>query len=231
MQKKTAVVLFSGGLDSTVSLYWARRNFESVEALIIDYQQKHALETRMARTIASRCHVRSKLIKLPLGDLLTSALTDESRDIPDSLSSAKDDAGIPFTYVPFRNGIFLSVAAGFAESRGIYDLVTGFNRIDTPDYPDTTEVFSRKMEDVINCGTGASRRGEVFSIHTPLIGMTKDEIILMGVDLNADLSYSISCYRGGEMPCGRCPSCDVRARAFEKLNMEDPLIRRLKEEK
>lgn len=230
MEKKSAVVLFSGGLDSTVSLYWAKKNFGSVLALIIDYQQKHVLETRMAQTIASKCQIPYQLIKLPLGDVLTSALTVKKRDIPKSLSMSKDAEGVPFTYVPFRNGIFLSLAAGFAESRDIYDIVTGFNRIDTPDYPDTTEEFTGMMEDVINCGTGATLRKKKFIIHTPLIQKTKQEIILMGIDLGADLSHSISCYRGGESPCLKCPSCEIRMRAFESLGIVDPLIKRLKEE-
>ena len=102
--------------------------------------------------------------------------------------------------------------------------------IDTPDYPDTTEAFTKKMEDAINQGTSASITGKTFKIHTPLIGKSKKEIIRMGLELGADYSYSISCYRGEEIPCLKCPSCDIRNNAFKQLNMEDPLITRLKKE-
>ncbi len=222
-----AVVLFSGGLDSTTALYWACKQFFKVHALIIGYSQKHSIEVEMAQKIARNLGVEYHLVDFPLKGIVHSALIDENKEIPESLARSKDHLGVPFTYVPFRNGIFLSLAAAFAESRKIYNIVTGFNLVDTPDYPDTTREFTRKMEDAINQGTAAALREERFKIHTPLIAKSKKEIIELGLGLQADYSHAISCYRGREKPCLRCPSCDIRSRAFAQLNMKDPLIERL----
>ncbi|MCP5102923.1 MAG: 7-cyano-7-deazaguanine synthase QueC [bacterium] len=230
MQNEKAVVLFSGGLDSTTALYWAKGTFSNTVAMMVDYSQRHNIEIQMAGKTAEELKVETRLIRFPLKDIVYSALIDEDKHIPDSLATSKNEEGVPFTYVPFRNGIFLSLAAAFAESREIFNMVTGFNLIDTPDYPDTTETFTKKMEDAINQGTSASIAGKQFKIHTPLIGKSKKEIIQMGLEMEADYSYSVSCYRGGEIPCLKCPSCDIRSSAFEQLNMEDPLITRLKKE-
>ena len=225
-----AVVLFSGGIDSLTALLWARKNFHNIIAMIFNYSQKHSIETKMAEKIASSSGVKYQRIEFSLKNIVNSALINKEKDIPESLSKAKDSYGIPFTYVPFRNGIFLSIAAAFAESRDMFNIVTGFNLIDTPDYPDTTEEFTVKMEDAINQGTSASITNKRFKIHTPLIKMSKREIIEFGLQLGADYSYSISCYRGNEIPCFKCPSCDIRSNAFKQLNMEDPLVTRLKKE-
>ncbi|MCP5051946.1 MAG: 7-cyano-7-deazaguanine synthase QueC [bacterium] len=225
-----AVILFSGGIDSTTALYWAKERFSSVSVIIIDYAQRHSIEVEMAQTIARSTAVESHIIHFPLKDIVYSALIDEEKTIPESLATSRDEEGVPFTYVPFRNGIFLSLAAAFAESRGIFHIITGFNLIDTPDYPDTTEAFTRKMEAAINQGTSASITGRQFQILAPLIGKTKKEIIELGFQLGADYSYSVSCYRGNEIPCLKCPSCDIRSNAFRQLDREDPLIQRLKKE-
>lgn len=230
MKNEKAVVLFSGGIDSTTALYWAKKEFDSVYAMVVNYAQRHSIEVNMAERIAGQLQVETHVIQFPLKDIVFSALIDKEKEIPGSLAASKNEAGIPFTYVPFRNGIFLSLAAAFAESREIFNLVTGFNLIDTPDYPDTTEAFTKKMEAAINQGTSASITGRTFKIHTPLIGKSKKEIIQMGFELGADYSYSISCYRGDEVPCLKCPSCDIRSNAFKQLNKEDPLITRLKKE-
>ncbi|MCK4763959.1 MAG: 7-cyano-7-deazaguanine synthase QueC [Candidatus Aminicenantes bacterium] len=230
MKEKNAVILFSGGLDSTTALYWAKKNFDKVYALIFDYAQKHNIEVEMAKKTAAKVGVEFQVIDFPLKSIVYSALIDEEKEIPESLAESKNEAGVPFTYVPFRNGIFLALAAAFAESRGIFDLITGFNLIDTPDYPDTTEAFTAKMEAAINQGTSASITGKNFKVHTPLIRKSKKEIIEFGLELQADYSYSVSCYRGQEQPCLKCPSCDIRARAFGQLDMADPLIIRLKKE-
>lgn len=230
MKNENALVLFSGGLDSTTTLYWAKKTFKKVFAMMVNYDQRHNIETQMAQKTAERLNVEAHLIDFPLKNIVYSALIDKDKPIPDSLATSKNEDGVPFTYVPFRNGIFLSLAAAFAESREIYDIVTGFNLVDTPDYPDTTEAFTKKMEAAINQGTSASITGKEFTIHTPLIRKSKKEIVEMGLELGADYSYSVSCYRGGEIPCLKCPSCDIRDNAFKQLNMEDPLITRLKKE-
>lgn len=229
-KNNNAVVLFSGGLDSTAALYWALRNFDTVYAMTVYYAQRHHIEVEMAKKISSKLDIQLQVIEFPLKDIVYSALIDEDKPIPESLARSKDEDGVPHTYVPFRNGIFLSLAAAFAESRGIRHMVTGFNLIDTPDYPDTTEAFTRKMQAAINQGSSAAITGEQFHIHTPLIGKTKKQIVELGLELEADFSYSVSCYRGKEAPCQRCPSCDIRQNAFKELNLEDPLITRLKKE-
>ena len=141
-----AVVLFSGGIDSTTSLYWSMGYFDSVVALVFDYSQVHRIEVNMAETIARMLNVKYHKVNLPLIHVVSSALIDREEAIPGSLAESKNEAGIPITYVPFRNGIFISVAAAFAETRQIYNLVTGFNLVDSPDYPDTTAQFTKKME-------------------------------------------------------------------------------------
>ncbi|MEI6613443.1 MAG: 7-cyano-7-deazaguanine synthase QueC [Chrysiogenales bacterium] len=228
--KEEAVILFSGGIDSTTALHWARRKFTGVRALIIDYAQKHRIEVLMARGIASQLGVPYDVLVMPLKNLLHSALLDDELAIPDSLALARKEPGMPSTYVPFRNGIFLALAAAYGESHSCRHLVSGFNSIDSPDYPDTTAAFSKKMAAAINQGTSASKGGAEFKLHTPLIDLDKKEIIELGLSLGADYSYSLSCYRGREFPCGRCPSCDTRARAFGQLGRQDPLLARLKKE-
>lgn len=222
--------MFSGGIDSTTALYWARGRFDPVWALIVDYGQQHRIEVEMAKKIASELAVVHDVVTLPLQSLLRSALLADGRAIPESLAAARKEPGAPSTYVPFRNGIFLALAAALAESRGCRHLVTGFNAVDSPDYPDTTVSFSRKMAAAINQGTSAGKGGEKFKVHTPLIALSKQEIVTLGFELGADYAYSISCYRGAELPCGRCPSCDIRARAFTGVGRQDPLLARLHKE-
>jgi len=225
-----AVVLFSGGIDSTTALHWALQRFAPVRALIIDYAQRHRVEVRMARRIAARLDVPCAVVVLPLKHLLRSALFDCSIVIPESLSLARRQPGLPSTYVPFRNGIFLALAAAYGETWSCRHLVTGFNAIDSPDYPDTSAAFSKKMAAAINQGTSASRDGQPFELHTPLLRLSKKKIIELGLRLGADYSYSVSGYRGREAPCRRCPSCDIRDTAFRRLQLEDPLLARLKRE-
>jgi len=228
--KEGAVVLFSGGIDSTTALNWARKKFDPLWALIFDYGQLHRIEVEMAKRIAYNLGVGCEVVKLPLPGLLSSALLADGRPIAESLAESRREPGAPSTYVPFRNGIFLALAAAYGESRGCFRLVAGFNSIDAPDYPDTTEAFTRKMQAAINQGTSAAQDRPRFRIHAPLIRLSKKEIIALGGKLGVDYSCSISCYRGSEVPCGRCPSCDVRARAFAELGRQDPLFERLRKE-
>jgi 7-cyano-7-deazaguanine synthase len=228
--KEGAVVLFSGGIDSTTALHWALARFAPVWALVFDYGQMHRIEVEMAKRIAYGLGIGCEVAELPLQGLLRSALLADGRPIAPSLSASRGEPGPPTTYVPFRNGIFLAVAAAYAESRGWRHLVAGFNALDTPDYPDTSESFVRKMRAAINQGTSAARGGPRFKLHAPLVRLSKSEIIALGCRLGVDYSHSVSCYRGGEVPCGRCPSCDIRARAFAELGRPDPLLERLRRE-
>lgn len=227
---KGAVVLFSGGIDSTTALYWALKKFRPLWALIVDYGQLHRVEVEMAKRIAYNLGVGCEVVQLPLQGLVSSALLADGRPIATSLAESRREPGPPSTYVPFRNGIFLALAAAFGESRGCFRLVTGFNSIDAPDYPDTTEAFVRKMQAAINQGTSAAKGSSRFKIQAPLARLSKKEIIALGGKLGVDYSCSISCYRGSEVPCGRCPSCDIRARAFAELGKADPLLERLQKE-
>ncbi len=228
--KEGAIVLFSGGIDSTTALHWALKKFDPLWALIFAYGQLHHIEVEMAKRIAYNLGVGCDVVQLPLPGLVNSALLGDDRPIAATLAASRREPGPPSTYVPFRNGIFLALAAAFGESRGCFRLVTGFNSIDAPDYPDTTEAFVRKMQAAINQGTSAAKDGRRFKIHAPLARLSKKEIIAMGCRQGVDYSLSISCYRGGEVPCGRCPSCDIRARAFAALGKADPLLERLAKE-
>lgn len=230
MKETGALVLFSGGLDSTTALYWARGRFHEIEALIISYGQRHRLEVEMARRTLEKTGLKGLVLELPLKDMLNSALLNEVDPIPVSLDASRLESGPPCTYVPFRNGIFLALAAARAETLGYTNLVTGFNRIDSPDYPDTGAAFTRAMEEAMNLGTGIGQNGRKLQIHTPLIDLSKEEIVRLGLELGADYSHSLSCYRGGEWPCLDCAACDVRKRAFSACGLEDPLLGRLKKE-
>lgn len=230
MKQEGALVVLSGGLDSVTALYWAVSRFTTVEAFSLDYGQRHSVELEMA---AWHCHkhgLTHHRLTLPLDHLLHSAMLKGGEAVPEGLATAKDGDGVPLTYVPFRNGVLLSLAAALAESRHLDNLVTGFNCIDSPDYPDTTLEFTRAMEAAIVQGTGVRRRGRSFRVQTPLLELNKREIIELGLGLGVDYSRTISCYRGQELPCLHCPACEIRNGAFATLGMQDPLLIRLKEE-
>ncbi len=231
MELNCALVILSGGLDSVTTLYWARERFRTVEAFSLDYGQRHHVELEMAAWHCRRMEIPHHRMNLPLDQLLRSNLLKGQGEVPESVATVKDGDGVPRTYVPFRNGILLSLGAGLAESRDIDFLITGFNRIDSPDYPDTTADFSLAMEAAINEGTGYRKRGKRFAILTPLSHLSKQEIVEMGLKLGVDYSRTVSCYRGSEEPCLHCPSCEIRTGAFRALGMEDPLLTRLKEQK
>ena len=223
---KKGVVIFSGGLDSTTALYWAREHFQEVYALTFFYGQRHALEVEMAKRIARRVGVKEHgFLEVDLTQVGGSALTDPGLEVP--LDREPTREGIPITYVPFRNGIFLALAAAWAEVRGISHLVGGWNAVDFSGYPDCRKEFLEAMEEAINLGTKAGAQGALFTIHAPLIDLTKAGIIALGLSLGADYSWSLSCYRGGEVPCGRCDSCQLRARGWRELGIMDHLVERL----
>ncbi len=221
-----ALVVFSGGLDSTTALYWAIDRFDKVYTLTFSYGQRHVLEVEMARRIAQRAGVKEHgVLEVDLTQVRGSALTDPSLELP--MNREPTRGGIPITYVPFRNGVFLSLAAAWAEGRGIPHLVGGWNAVDFSGYPDCRGEFLKAMEDAINLGTKAGVEGEGFVIHAPLIHLTKGQIIALGLSLGVDYSESISCYQGREIPCGRCDSCVLRARGWRQLGIMDHLVERL----
>jgi len=227
---KSCVVLFSGGLDSTTALAWARARYDRVHALTFDYGQRHRVEIALARKTALKLSVPHTVLKVDLRQIGGSALTDAVISLPRTARPPKKASGPPATYVPFRNGIFLALAAAWAEARGVRDLVCGFHVADSPDYPDTTPRFVRTMEKAIREGTKAAFGGPQPRVIAPLIGLGKVDIIRKGLALGADYSYSVTCYAGAERPCGVCSSCRFRARAWKAVGREDPLLARLRKE-
>lgn len=226
------VVLFSGGLDSTTLLYWALAQGKEIVALSFDYGQRHSLEIKLASLICQKLKLRHEIIKVDLRSIVSSALTNPSLEIPQFSSpiEPKRQAGPPATYVPFRNGIFISLATAWAETRSIEEILCGFHVLDSPDYPDTTPNFVQAMEEAINQGTKASLGEFRFKIICPFLHLKKVDILRLGLSLGADYSYSISCYRGQEVPCFECPACYYRHQAWQEVGEEDHLLRRLRKE-
>ena len=227
---KKCCVLFSGGIDSTTALYWARKNYDNVWALTFDYGQRHAVEIEMAKKTAAALNISHTFLFVDLQQISGSSLTDPKQNLPEFSATEDIKAGVPSTYVPFRNGIFLSMAAAWGEVQNIQDLICGFNVIDSPNYPDTTPSFAHAMETAINLGTKAAYGKTAFKVLAPFVGLTKADIIQKGLSLGADYSHSISCYAGREIPCLKCSSCLLRQKAWKETGRPDPLINRLKKE-
>ena len=230
MSETPALVLFSGGIDSTSALFWARSQFERVSALTVDYGQRHRIEVEMATEALSRLGVPGKNIRLDLTQIGGSALTDDAIGLPEFSGVRDITPGAPSTYVPFRNGILLALAAAWAEVIGVRDLVCGFNVLDSPNYPDTQPAFVKAMEGAINAGTRAAFEPGRYALHAPFSQLRKSEIIRQGLELGADYSYSISCYAGGEVPCLKCSSCWLRQKAWQEVGEKDHLLARLEKE-
>lgn len=224
----SCVVLFSGGLDSTTALAWALARYDRVHALTFDYGQRHLVEVAAARRAARRLGLPHAVVRVDLRQVGGSALTDRRVPLPRPGRPSARRAGPPATYVPFRNGVFLALAAAWAEARGVRDLVCGFHVADSPDYPDTTARFVRAMERAVRAGTKAAFGGPPARIVAPLLGLDKAGIIRLGLRLGADYARAVSCYAGGERPCGACSSCRFRARAWKAVGRDDPLLVRLR---
>lgn len=222
------MLLFSGGLDSTTLLALASRNGWRVHALTIRYGQRHAAELEAARTIAQRWDVaRHVVLDIDLRAFGGSALTSHIA-VPKERDAKTMGADIPVTYVPARNTIFLSLALGWAEVLGAHDLVIGVNALDYSGYPDCRPEFVRAFESLANLATRAGVEGARFRVHTPLISLSKAQIITRGVALGLDYGLTHSCYDppASGRPCGRCDSCVLRARGFADAGVVDPLLLR-----
>lgn len=221
---KKAIVLLSGGLDSSTALYVARsQGFDELYALTFEYGQKHNRETDCARSLAKKAGVKEhKIVRLLLNQWGGSSLTDEQMEIGDGNTERTD---IPDTYVPARNMVFLSVAASYADALGVTDIFIGVSETDYSGYVDCREEFIRAMEEAVNLGTilGAEKKQRI-TIHAPFLHMTKAEEIRLGTSLGVDFAQTWSCYRGGEKPCGSCDSCLLRARAFRQAGIDDPTL-------
>ena len=217
---KRAVILLSGGLDSCTTLAIAQSQGYECFALSFDYGQRHQVELNAAKKIAKSLGVTGhKTLKLDLGQIGGSALTDGAIDIP--INSTDE---IPVTYVPARNTIFLSMALAWAEVLGSDNIYIGVNAVDYSGYPDCRPEFIQAFEEVAKLATKAGVEGHPFQIHTPLIKLTKAEIIMTGIQLGIDYSMTVSCYQADEQgyACGKCDSCLFRAEGFRMAKVEDP---------
>ncbi|WP_416694148.1 7-cyano-7-deazaguanine synthase QueC [Candidatus Pseudothioglobus sp. Uisw_050_01] len=216
-----AIVLLSGGLDSTTVLAIAKAHDFKCYALSFDYGQKQSSELESAKTIAKQSKVvEHRIMKISLADIGGSALTDDKIDVP---KYSKSDE-IPVTYVPARNTIFLSFALAWAEVIDCQKIYIGVNALDYSGYPDCRPEFIKAFEDMANLATKQSVEGEKIEIKTPLISMTKAEIIHKGLSLGVDYSQTISCYlanSNGEA-CGECDACVLRINGFNNANIKDP---------
>src|ERR1043166_2223963 len=220
-----AVVLLSGGLDSYTAAAIAKHDGFVLNALTIFYGQRHAREVDAARAVAKALGVaRHQELTVDLRPIGGSALTADI-DVPKTGQVAAD---IPVTYVPARNTIFLSLALGWAEVLGAFDIFIGVNALDYSGYSDCRPEFVRAFESLANLATRAGVEGARFHVHTPLITMTKAEIIKRGMALGVDYSLTLSCYDPDltGKPCGRCDSCVLRARGFAQAGDSDPLLLR-----
>jgi 7-cyano-7-deazaguanine synthase len=219
-----AVVLLSGGLDSYTAAAIARSEGFALYALTVDYGQRHTRELESARRVAAALEVKKHLeLRLDLRGIGGSALTSDA-PVPRDRDLAAVD--IPSTYVPARNTVFLSLALGWAETLGARDLVIGVNALDYSGYPDCRPAFIRAFESLADVATKAGVDGAHFRVHTPLIALTKAEIISRGLALGLDYALTHSCYDPGPdgAPCGRCDSCRLRAKGFADAGESDPLL-------
>ena len=216
-----AIVLLSGGLDSMVSAGMARASGYRIFALTIDYNQRHRIELDAAAKIAEALGAERHIVMpLDLSRFGGSALTDSRIDVPKS----GVEPGIPVTYVPARNSIFLSLALGWAEAVGARDLVIGINALDYSGYPDCRPAFVSAFEAMAVQATKAGNDGERFTVHAPLVNMTKADIARAAHDLGLDAGMSWSCYdpTPAGQPCGACDSCRLRAKGFAEAGLIDP---------
>ncbi len=223
---RNAVVLLSGGLDSYTAGAVAKRDGFELFALSINYSQRHAGELAAAREVARALGVRKHLeLALDLSRIGGSSLTSDQIEVPKD--QPIDPQQIPSTYVPARNTIFLSVAMGWAEVLGAFDIFIGVNALDYSGYPDCRPEFIRAFEQLARLATRAGVEGRPLTIHTPLIALSKAGIIKLGLSLGLDYGLTHSCYDPlpGGRPCGRCDSCRLRAAGFREAGAADPLIR------
>ncbi len=227
---KKAVVLLSGGIDSTTTLAIARAEGYDVYALSFDYGQRHRVELERAREIAHRFGAaRHLLIHVDMREIGGSALTDPMVTVPKDRTTEEIASGIPATYVPARNTIFLAFALAWAEVLEVEEIFFGANVIDYSGYPDCRPEYLRAFEEMARLATRAGVEGRArFRIHAPLLRMTKAEIIRCGLGLGVDYGLTWSCYdpveREGEiLACGRCDSCQLRRRGFAEAGVADPI--------
>lgn len=220
--RNKAVVLLSGGLDSATVLAMARAQGYACYALGFDYGQRHRAELQAARSVAADLGAEEyKVVALDLRAIGGSALTDDSIAVPE-----EETGGIPVTYVPARNTVFLSIALGWAEVVGAQDIFVGVNAVDYSGYPDCRPEYIAAFERMANLATRAAVEGSRLSIQAPLMQMSKADIVRRGTELGVDYSLTVSCYQAGPegAACGRCDSCRLRAAGFAEAGLADPTV-------
>lgn len=227
---QNAVVLLSGGLDSVTCLYWAKANYANVTAVSFNYGQRHNSELNAAKKIAATAQVNHRIIDIDLAPLGGSALTDASLVVPDAkqtdFSDNQHNDSIPITYVPARNTIFLSYALALAEVTQSNAIVIGVNAVDYSGYPDCRPEYIAAFEKMANLATKAGVMGNHLHIATPLLHLSKAEIIKLGVSLGVDYALTVSCYRADSegRACWHCDSCYLRQQGFLQAEIDDPTI-------
>jgi 7-cyano-7-deazaguanine synthase len=230
---KKAIVILSGGQDSTTCLFWAKKNFDEVHAITFNYGQRHAIEIESAKKVAELAGVKShEFVDVPNCLISTSPLTS-SNDLETYTSFDAMDGTIgnrrELTFVPMRNALFLTIAANRAEALGIPNLITGVCQMDNANYDDCREVFIKASEQYINTALGHDHRGtQRINIITPLMFLTKAQTVELAQEVGGfdALAYSHTCYAGKYPPCGECHSCVLRAQGFADAGVADPLVER-----
>jgi 7-cyano-7-deazaguanine synthase len=223
---KKAVILLSGGLDSTTVLAMAKELGFECYAISFNYGQKQKSELKMAEFNANKFKaIKHQIVNIALDDFGGSALTDKNIDVPDF----NDNTEIPITYVPARNTIFLSYALAFAEVIGANDIFIGVNSVDYSGYPDCRPEYIKSFQTMANLATKSAIDGKKTTIHTPLIDLDKSQIIAKGLELGVDYKKTISCYKADDegKACGKCDACHLRKNGFQKLNFSDPTLYQL----
>lgn len=221
-----AVVLLSGGLDSATCLAIAQEAGYTVEALAVDYGQRHSRELEAAARVAAHFDVKLTRVRLDLEAIGGSALTDDAMEVPkNDLLGLGDEMDIPVTYVPARNTILLGLALALSETRGAEAVYIGANALDYSGYPDCRPAFIAAFQTLAGVATRAGVQGNPPKIEAPLIYLSKAQIIKTGLALKVPYELTWSCYEGGAQPCGECDSCLLRARGFAEAGAEDPLVK------
>lgn len=218
IKKPRAIVLLSGGLDSATVLALAKQKYDCV-CISFDYAQRSVSEIKAARQLAENYLSSHQVIRIDDGVMTGSALTDSSIEVPDVITK-----GIPVTYVPARNTLFLAHALAIAEVRSASEIFIGVNAVDYSGYPDCRPEFIRAFEDMANLATKAVVEGNRLTIHTPLIDKSKSEIIMMGIEFGVDYALTVSCYQANAQgeACGQCDSCRLRRKGFQDAGVSDP---------
>ncbi|HEU4962786.1 MAG TPA: 7-cyano-7-deazaguanine synthase QueC [Bacilli bacterium] len=221
---KKAVIILSGGLDSTTCMAAAQQEGYELYPLSFFYGQKAAIELESAKKVAAFYDVADRHFIADLNGIIRgSALTDADKEIPKNREEAQTEADIPVTYVPARNIIFLSIALSYAEAIGAEAMYIGVNALDYSGYPDCRHEFIEAFQHVINVGTAAGAHGEGIAIKTPLQFLSKAGIVQLGTELGAPLHLSHSCYYGTDPSCGECDSCQLRIKGFREAGVPDPI--------